>query len=163
MRLIPVLSVIGLLSAAAVTLAARQAHHSPLDQRGAAVMGFDQELTTHHFFLFTDGGAIDVSVRQPSDTQNLGAIRSHLPHIAMMFSDGNFEAPMLVHDSTNVPGTKIMTARKQTIRYSYAETENGGRVNIVTTDPQSLAAVHSFLKFQITDHETGDSTAVRTR
>ena len=32
------------------------------DQRGAMVMGFDQARTTHHFLLFNDGGAIDVSV-----------------------------------------------------------------------------------------------------
>jgi hypothetical protein len=126
-------------------------------------MGFDQELTTHHFLLFTDGGALDVSVKDPSDMKNRDAIRSHLPHIALMFGDGNFEAPMLVHDSTNVPGTKIMAARKETIRYRYVETESGGRVNIVTSDPQSLAAVHSFLKFQIADHQTGDSTTVRQR
>ena len=54
-----------------------------------------------------------------------------------MFGEGNFEAPMLVHDSKNVPGTKAMTARKDTIRYQFVETENGGRVNIVT-DPESL-------------------------
>jgi|SRR6185503_2648075 len=162
MRLILVLSVLGLISTTSFRLLAGQ-HHASMDQRGAVVMGFDQEVTTHHFLLFTDGGAIDVSVKNPTDGKNLDAIRSHLPHIAMMFSDGNFEAPMLVHDSTNVPGTKIMAARKKTIRYSYAETEKGGRVSIATTDPQSLAAVHSFLRFQIADHKTGDPTTVRAR
>lgn len=75
-------------------------------------MGFDQELTKPHFLLFTDGGAIDVSVKNPSDAKNCDAIRSHLPHIAMMFGEGNFETPMLVHDSKNVPGTSVITARK---------------------------------------------------
>jgi hypothetical protein len=126
-------------------------------------MGFDQELTTHHFLLFNDGGAIDVSVRDPSDTRNLDAIRSHLPHIAKMFGDGNFEAPMLVHDSKNVPGTAAMAAGKANIRYSYVDTANGGRVNIVTTEPESLAAVHAFLKFQIEDHQTGDPATIRRR
>ena len=32
-------------------------------------MGFDQARTTHHFLLFTDGGAIDVSVNDPVDTK----------------------------------------------------------------------------------------------
>jgi hypothetical protein len=127
------------------------------------VMGFDQNRTTHHFLLFTDGGAIDVSVNDPADTKNRDAIRSHLPHIAMMFGEGNFDAPMLVHDSKSVPGTKLMTERKGVIRYQSVETPNGGRVNIVTSDPDALAAVHAFLKFQIAEHKTGDPTTVRTR
>jgi hypothetical protein len=163
MRFIPVVFVSGLLSMLPLGLSAVQTHHPSVDQRGAAVMGFDQGLTTHHFLLFPDGGAIDVSVRNPSDMKNLDAIRSHLPHIAIMFGDGNFEAPMLVHDSKNVPGTAVMTERKATIRYDYLETRTGGRVNIVTTDEESIAAVHAFLRFQIADHETGDSTTVRTR
>ena len=105
-------------------------------------MGFDQARTTHHFVLFADGGAIDVSVNDSADMKNRDAIRSHLPHIAMMFGEGNFDAPILVHDSKNVPGTKAMTERKGAIRYQYVETAKGGRVNIVTSDPDALAAVH---------------------
>jgi hypothetical protein len=141
---------------------AAQDHHAT-DKRGAMVMGFDQALTTHHFLLFADGGAIDVGVKNPSDTKNLAAIRSHLPHLAQMFTDGNFEAPMLVHDSKNVPGSKVMAARKSAIRYNYVETARGARVNITTTDPEALAAVHAFLRFQIEDHKTGDPTTVRPR
>ncbi len=163
MRLVPVLCVVGSLSLMPVSLAARQDHHASPGQRGAMVMGFDQELTSHHFLLFADGGAIDVSVKNPSDAKNRDAIRSHLPHIAMLFGEGDFEAPMLVHDSKSVPGTSVMTARKGVIRYQYVETQNGGRVNIVTSDPESLAAVHAFLKFQIADHKTGDPMAIRTR
>jgi len=126
-------------------------------------MGFDQARTTHHFLLFNDGGAIDVSVNELADTKNRDAIRSHLPYIATMFGEGNFDAPMLVHDSKNVPGTKAMTERKDAIRYQYVETAKGGRVDIVTSDPAALAAVHQFLKFQIAEHKTGDPTTVRTR
>ena len=162
MRLIPVLFILGLAAAASESMAAPQDHHAA-DRRGAGVMGFDQQATTHHFFLFTDGGAIDVAANDPADTTNRDAIRSHLPHIATMFGNGDFAAPMLVHDSTNVPGTATMTARRDRIRYRYMETPKGGRVNIVTTDPEALAAVHAFLTFQIADHKTGDSTIVRTR
>jgi hypothetical protein len=134
-----------------------------MHQRGATVMGFDQERTAHHFLLFTDGGAIEVSVKDPSDTKSLEAIRSHLPHIAMMFSAGSFDAPMLVHDTTNVPGTTVMTAKQDVIRYRYVEAPNGGRVDIVTTDSGALSAVHAFLRFQIADHKTGDPATIRTR
>jgi hypothetical protein len=137
--------------------------HSGPEHRGASVMGFDQARTTHHFSLFKDGGAIDVVVKDPGDTRNLDAIRSHLPHIAAMFAEGNFDAPMLVHDSKNVPGTAVMASRKDRIRYEYAEIPNGGRVNIVTQDVAALEAVHKFLEFQIEEHKTGDPTEIRTR
>ena len=140
-----------------------QDHHASTDKRGAMVMGFDQQLTVHHFELFTDGGSIEVSVKNPSDAKNRDAIRSHLPHIAKMFSDGNFQTPMLVHDATNVPGTKSMRAHKADISYRYVEIPNGGRVNIVTIDHEALAAVHDFLRFQIADHGTGDALTVRKR
>jgi hypothetical protein len=136
--------------------------HADVNRRGEQVMGFDQEKTTHHFYVYLDGGAIDVAVNDAADKTNLDAIRAHLPHIAMLFSKGNFEAPMLVHD-TNVPGTGEMARLKDRITYRYAETPKGGRVNIMTTDAEALAAVHAFLKFQITDHRTGDSPEVRKR
>jgi hypothetical protein len=163
MRLVPVLCVLSSIASMSTSLAARQDHQGSSDQRGAMVMGFDQSRTGHHFLLFTDGGAIDVSVNDPADAKNRDAIRSHLPHIATMFGAGNFDAPMLVHDSASVPGTKVMSERKAAIRYEYVETPKGGRVNIVTSDPDALAAVHAFLTFQIGEHKTGDATKVRTR
>lgn len=126
-------------------------------------MGFDQDRTAHHFLLFNDGGAIAVSVKDLGDTKNREAIRSHLPHIAMMFGSGNFDAPVLVHDAANVPGIKVMAAKKDAIRYQYAETPTGGRVTIVTSDPEALNAVHAFLKYQIAEHKTGDPATVRSR
>lgn len=130
------------------------AHH--LDARGRQVMGFDQQKTTHHFLLYEDGGAIDVSVKDAANTTDRDAIRSHLPHIAHLFAAGDFKAPMLVHDKKDVPGTKDLARLKDKITYTYVETPAGGRVNIVTTDKDAIAAVHAFLKFQIDDHKTGD-------
>ena len=163
MRLITRLSLTGSLLFVPVLLAARQDHHASTDQRGAMVMGFDQTRTRHHFLLFRDGGAIDVTANDPADTKNRDAIRSHLPHIAVMFGEGNFDAPMLVHDSTNVPGTKVMAEHKAAIQFQYVETAGGGRVNIITSDPAALAAVHQFLKFQIAEHKTGDAATIRAR
>ena len=148
------------LAVAAIALASpQQTAHS----RGAMVMGFDQDATTHHFRLYPDGGAIEVAVNDPGDVKNRDAIRSHLPHIAMMFGSGNFDAPMLVHDSSHVPGTAVMAQRRDSIRYTYVETTNGGRVEIVTKDPRALAAVHAFLTYQIAEHKTGDTATVSKR
>lgn len=136
--------------------------HAQMNHRGAQVMGFDQDKTTHRFLLFEDGGAIDVSVKDAADKKNLDAIRAHLPHIAMKFGEGDFAAPALVH-ATDVPGTRELAALKTTLAWKYVETAKGGRVDIVTTDPAALSAVHAFLKYQIEDHKTGDSVTPRKR
>jgi len=142
--------------------AAGPSGHQAVNDRGAHVMGFDQDKTVHHFRLHADGGAVDISVKDRGDAANRDAIRSHLPHIARMFGDGNFEAPMLIHD-TNVPGTAQMAALKSRIRFAYVETPQGGRLDIFTTDPEALQAVHAFMRFQIADHKTGDATTVTKR
>jgi len=133
-----------------------------LDQRGAHAMGFDQAKTAHHFLLYQDGGAIDVGVTDNTDAANRDAIRAHLPHIAMLFGQGNFDLPHFIH-ATGVPGTATMTRLKDRITYRYRETPGGGRVDIITSDPDALRALHEFLRFQITDHGTGDSLEIRIR
>jgi hypothetical protein len=138
------------------------AHHAAVDARGARVMGFDQARTAHHFLLYGDGGAIDVAVKDAANHADRDAIRSHLPHIASRFTDGDFALPMLVHD-TSVPGAADLARLKARVRYTYVATAGGGRVDIVTTDAEALAAVHRFLRFQIADHRTGDPGTVGTR
>ena len=49
------------------------------------------------------------------------------------------------------------------LRFVYVETPGGGRVDILTSDAEAIAAVHEFMRFQIRDHGTGDTTAVTKR
>lgn len=135
------------------------AHHAGVDQRGDQVMGFDHEKTTHHFTLTADGGLIAVSANDDADTASRDAIRSHLTHIAKMFSVADFDAPMLIHGEVP-PGVPVMKANKNSIRYTYQETKTGAQIVISTSDPKAVAAVHDFLQFQISDHQTGDSGKV---
>lgn len=134
-----------------------------LDARGKHVMGFDQQKTVHHFRLFEDGGAIEVSVKDKADTANLSAIRGHLPHISKLFGEGQFEAPMHVHDTKDIPGVADLARLKSKVTYTFVETPAGGRVDIVTSDKEALEALHAFLRFQITDHQTGDALTVKKR
>ena len=146
-----------------ITLFSVQDHHRGMNERGAMVMGFDQQNTSHHFYLYRDGGAIDIAVKDASDSTNRDAIRAHLPHLAVMFGEGRFDAPMLIHDSANVPGTAVLRERSKALRYSYVETVDGGRVDIMTTDSAALAALHDFLRFQIVEHQTKDPLTVTKR
>jgi hypothetical protein len=129
-------------------------------EHGNAAMGFDQEKTTHHFYLQRDGGVIQVTANDVADNASCEMIQSHLAHIAAAFAQGDFNIPMLVHDRVP-PGVPVMKRLKGRIQYRYEALEQGGRVVIGTRDPQALAAIHNFLRFQIQDHATGDSLKVR--
>jgi hypothetical protein len=137
-------------------------HHADVNRRGSQVMGFDQEKTTHHFRLKEDGGAIEVEANDPKDRNSRDQIRQHLSHIAQMFADGDFTAPMLIHAQTP-PGIPVMKRLKADIKYRFEEIERGGRVRITTANREALAAIHEFLRFQINDHKTGDSGEVEKR
>lgn len=136
--------------------------HDPradMNNRGDHVMGFSQEKTTHHFRLYTDGGSIEVEANDPQDVATRDQIQMHLSHIARMFAEGNFRAPMLIHDQVP-PGVPILQRLKSAISYQFEKTDKGGRVRITTINPDALRAVHEFLRFQISDHRTGDSPVI---
>ena len=141
-------------------VAAAQDHHGQMATRGAHAMGFDQEKTTHHFYLYEDGGAIELTVKDGADAANLAAIRTHLPHIMKMFAAGDFSTPHFVHDR-DVPGTEGMARLRDRIAYAYQEIPQGARLRITTRHAGALSAVHEFLSYQITDHGTGDPLQVK--
>jgi hypothetical protein len=106
---IPSLVLVTGVSARQTTAPTPAQHHA---MTGKQVMGFDQDKTTHHFYLYEDGGAIEVNVKDRADQTNIDAIRAHLPHIAMMFGQGHFDAPMMVHDTKAVPGIEELAKFK---------------------------------------------------
>jgi hypothetical protein len=138
---------------------AQQSRHATMESHGDQAMGFSHDKTTHHFRLIPDGGAIEVTANDPNDKANTEAIRSHLSHIRMMFGDGDFSAPMFTHD-TVPPGVTTMKLMKSAIHYTYEELPAGGRVRIQSADPIAVASIHDFLRFQIAEHQTGDSVEV---
>jgi len=131
-----------------------------MDKRGDRGMGFAQDKTTHHFLLHQDGGAIQVTANSADDKTSREEIQMHLRHIAQAFQSGDFNIPMFVHDQTPL-GVATMTKLKDQIHYRYESAENGGRVVISSADAEAVAAIHEFLKFQITEHQTGDALGVK--
>lgn len=131
---------------------------SDVDKRGDVGMGFSHEKTGHHFRLAADGGSIETFANDAKDDTSITAIRQHMRHIAMMFSAGDFSTPMFVHDAVP-PGVPVMQANKRSISYRYEELPLGARVVIKTANEDALKAVQEFLKFQIREHRTGDSSS----
>jgi hypothetical protein len=128
--------VVGLLFVA-LGLVAQDDQHTAVDKRGDPVMGFSHEKTTHHFRLYADGGAIEVTANDPKDTESRDEIRMHLSHIAGMFATGNFQASMLIHDQVP-PGVPTLQRLKAEVSYRFEEIPNGGRVRIATKNEEAL-------------------------
>lgn len=136
------------------SLRAQDSAFHAMQQRGKVAMGVDQYSSFHRFEPAADGGRI-VLVRDSTDAAGVRAIRDHLKGIAQAFSAGDFQTPGFVHDQT-VPGTRVMTAKKATIRYVFHPLPGGGEVRIVTRDAAAVSAVHDFLQFQRHEHRTGE-------
>jgi hypothetical protein len=132
---------------------------STVESRGETAMGFSHAKTTHHFRLYPDGGAIEVTANDPNDTQEVEAVRMHLQHISKMFAAGDFFAPMFIHDRVP-PGVPQLQTAKEAVSYRFEQIPSGAKVRIQTPDKQFVNAVHDFLRFQIADHHTGDALTV---
>jgi hypothetical protein len=126
-----------------------------MNKRGEHAMGFSRERTTHHFLLNEAGGQIKVEAIDVADLVSRDQIRGHLKHIAAMFAEGNFSIPSTVHN-VPPPGSGEMQRLKDKLLFQYEETARGGIVQIKSNDPVAIAAVHTFLRFQVTEHQTGD-------
>lgn len=125
-------------------------------------MGFDHEKTAHHFRLTRRGGSIEASARNAADRESRDRIRTHFARIARKFSEGDFDAPALIH-GLEPPGVASMKRLRRAIRYRFVTTDRGARILISTKNREALAAIHEFLRFQIQDHRTGDPQEVGVR
>jgi len=131
-----------------------------LKQRGAAVMGFDQDASVHHFLLQANGGAIVVVSKDVNDVRLIEQIRSHLRDVAADFGQGLFQKPEATHGEMP-PGSAVMSERTQQAVYRYVEQPAGASVVIETTDAATRDAIHAFLRYQIVEHKTGDPLTVQ--
>lgn len=153
------------LALAAGTRPPQDQHHSHqqdkqradgVNERGDHAMGFSHEKATHHFRLTDGGGAIEVTANDPNDAATQEQIRTHLSHIAKLFKVGDFTAPMFIHGEAP-PGVAALKRLKADISYTFETIERGARVKIAATNPEAIEAIHAFLRYQIKDHQTGDS------
>jgi hypothetical protein len=127
-----------------------------MQERGEQAMGVDQSTSTHVFDALPDGGRIELQ-RDVNDPAGVARIREHLQHIAHTFTVGDFSTPAFVH-LQEVPGTAVLAAKREVIRYTYRELPRGGELRIVTQDAQALQAIHEFMSFQRQHHRAGGRT-----
>ena len=135
------------------------------EAQGAAVdarhdtFGMSHDATHHNFRLLKDGGAIELRANDAKDQATVDVIRKHLHAVTASFAKNDFSTPMFVHGHTP-DGVAEMKELQRNSRYRYEDVDGGGRIRMTATDPKALAAIHDFMKFQVTEHRTGDSGEV---
>ena len=120
-------------------------------ERGDIAMGFNQSLIHHHFMATTTGGEIMIMSTNMSDIKTINEIKSHVKDIQYEFSQGNFTKPFYIH-AQDVPGTDVMTAKKDLIQYSIKDIDGGSVLILSTNDTELLNAIQKFMSFQSSQH-----------
>ena len=120
-------------------------------ERGNMAMGFNQSKIHHHFMATSTGGEIMIMSTNMSDTQIINEIRSHVKDIRYEFSQGNFTKPFYIHAQV-VPGTDVMTAKRNLIQYSIKDIDGGSILILTTNDTELLDAIQQFMNFQSSQH-----------
>jgi hypothetical protein len=122
-----------------------------LIERGNIAMGFNQNKITHHFIATPTGGEIMIVALNSGDNDTIKQIRNHVIDIQKEFSRGNFTKPFFIH-AQQVPGTELMTEKKDLLKYSILEVKNGFALLLTTNNQQLIEAIHQFIAFQTGQH-----------
>jgi|CXWL01.1.fsa_nt_gi hypothetical protein len=144
---------LALLSAAVVVwggphISSRQA---TIHEHSADVMPFDLEKTLHVFKTTESGGVQAVTVRDPSDTENLALIRMHLKMEAESFANGDFSDPARLHGA-DMPGIVVLQKNYEKMKVTYRELSNGAEITYESSDAETVSAIHQWFDAQVKDH-----------
>jgi hypothetical protein len=130
------------------------------NDKDAKPMPFDQDKAIHHFYLLKNGGAVEVSAKDPGDKTTIDAIQKHLEMQAKQFEKGNFDAPTAEHGKVPDGVNTIKKLRKE-ITFEVMQMDSGAALRMFTVNTQARQAIQDFLRFQIEEHHTGDTTEVQ--
>ena len=119
-------------------------------ERGARVMPFDLERTTHTFTNLPDGGR-EAVVSDDGDSEQIGLIRSHLREKARRCATSDFSDPARIHGE-EMPGLTALRAGASRIEFRYRELPDGAAIEYRTSDPALVAALHEWFAAQRSDH-----------
>jgi hypothetical protein len=119
--------------------------------RGTAVMPFDQEQTMHIFQSLADGGLQRVTVKDPTNQEQIALIRSHLKEEANRFQRGDFADPAKIH-GVDMPGLAELSRGAARIDVAYAERPDGAEIRYTANDPALVDALHRWFQAQLHDH-----------
>jgi hypothetical protein len=120
-------------------------------RRGAIVMPFDLDRTTHIFKPRSDGGVQTVIADDPADRGQVRLVREHLKAEADAFARGDFGDPAKIHGD-EMPGLQVLKESYGSIALTFEPTADGARITYRTADPMVIEALHDWFEAQVSDH-----------
>ena len=118
--------------------------------KGAEVMPFDLERTTH-IFEKRDNGGLQQVVSDDGDAAQVELIRAHLAEEVERFGKGDFHDPQMIHGE-NMAGLHQLITGYQHITLEYSDIENGAQILYTTDNADMVTALHSWFDAQVSDH-----------
>jgi hypothetical protein len=128
-----------------------QTRQGEVAARGAKVMPFDLEQTTHVFQKLGDGGLQKVVVKDPSNKKQIALIQSHLKEESEKFRKGDFSDPAKIHGE-DMPGLAELKVGAKQIEVRYTTLPDGAQIRYTAKDPKLVAALHRWFDAQLSDH-----------
>ena len=120
-------------------------------ERGADVMPFDLDASTHHFAPLATGLEQTVVVDDGVDADQVVLVRAHLRDEAGRFARGDFGDPAAIHGD-HMPGLAELEAGYAAVDVAYADVPDGARITYTTADPALVRALHDWGDAQVLDH-----------
>ena len=140
------------LAMASAMAAQAQQRQAEVAARGAGVMPFDLQDSSHIFTKSRNGGLQQVQARNPKDIAQVRLIRSHLRDIAARFEQGDFSAPTQIHGD-DMPGlAQLKLAMPGEISIQYRDLFNGAQIRYATSNPALVPVLHQWFDAQLADH-----------
>jgi len=119
--------------------------------RGAEVMPFDLDATTHRFEPTETGLIQMVTADDPQDGEQIALIREHLEEEASRFAAGDFDDPAAIHGD-DMPGLTTLRDGAAEIDIQLEQLDDGARLVYTTDDPRLVEALHQWAQAQVSDH-----------
>lgn len=118
-------------------------------ERGAQVMPFDLNRSTHVFATELSGGTQTV-MSDDGDAGQVALIRQHLQAEANAFARGEYASPTRVHGG-DMPGVADLSRSARHMSVTYEAIDRGARIRYTSARPEVVAAIHRWFAAQLSD------------
>jgi hypothetical protein len=120
-------------------------------ERGAEVMPFDLDATTHRFEPTGTGLVQTVVADDPADGEQVALVREHLAAEADAFRRGDFGDPAAIHGE-DMPGLAALEGAAGEVDVALDDLPDGARLTFTAGTPELVDALHLWAEAQVMDH-----------
>jgi len=129
-----------------------------MNARFSKALGAGLDKVALHFYLVKNGGVIELASKDPNDTGTIEAIRKYLQSQKDLWEKG--KDPVTEVHAKAPESANLMRKLRNDITFYAAKTDTGAVLRMFSINEQARDAIQDYLKFEITEHKTGDSPTI---